>query len=79
MLADSCYSGNRSERQFTERGAQRAATLALMVYFMVGIALSVLGMISGVMRSSGWSLVVIQGLFAVAYGYLLTHHPDMPE
>ena len=66
-------------RTVTERRAQRAATLALTVYFVVGAALSVLGTISGIMRASAWSLVAVQVLFAVAYGYPLTRRLDMPD
>ena len=64
-------------RTVTERSAQRAATLAFMVYFLVGAALSVVGTMSGLMRTSAWSLVAVQVFFAVAYGYLLTRRLDM--
>jgi hypothetical protein len=49
------------------------------VYFLVGATLSVVGTMSGVMRTSAWSLVAVQVLFAVAYGYLLTRRLDAPD
>ena len=55
--------------------AQRAIILTLLIYYVIGVVISVLGTISGVMSAMGWSLVLIYLLFAIGYAYFLFWRP----
>ena len=49
--------------------AQRAIILALLISDVVGLIVSVLGTVSGVMNAVGWSAVGIYLLLALGYAY----------
>jgi hypothetical protein len=56
--------------------AQKNAAFVLFAYSIGGFALSLYGMTSvGVLRENGWVLLVIFGLFALVYGYILFLQP----
>lgn len=58
-------------RKVTDRKAQRAIVISLMIYFAAGAGISLLGTLSGLMSTMGWLLVVVYLLFAIAYSSLL--------
>jgi ABC-type uncharacterized transport system involved in gliding motility auxiliary subunit len=62
-------------RNISDYEASRAIYLTLLIYFIVGLIISITGTISGVMSAMGWSLVIIYLLFATAYAYFLLRHP----
>ncbi len=48
--------------------AQKAVVISLIITFLIGIIISILGTISGVMKV-GWPVVVIYLLFCSTYAY----------
>ena len=56
-------------RNVTDSEAQRAIILALLISDVIGVIVSVLGTVSGVMSAVGWSAVVIYLLLALGFGY----------
>ena len=57
-------------RNVEDLRAQRAIILAFLITNIIGIFISVSGIISGVMKG-GWPVVGIYLLFALGYGYFL--------
>jgi len=56
-------------RDVTDSKAQHAIILAMMVSNVIGVIVSVLGTISGVMSVVGWTAVGIYLLLALGYAY----------
>ena len=56
-------------RNVTDSDAQRAIILALLISDVIGVIVSVLGTVSGVMNAVGWSAVGIYLLLALGYAY----------
>jgi len=57
-------------RNVEDRKAQSAIILAFLITNIIGIIISISGIISGVMKD-GWPVVGIYLLFALGYGYFL--------
>jgi len=55
-------------RNVEDLQAKRAITLAMLIAYIMGLIISVLGIISGVMKT-GWPVLVIFLLFASAFAY----------
>ena len=53
-----------------DRKAQFAIKLAFLVTYVIGVIISSLGTISGVMKI-GWAVVALYLLFAIGYAYIL--------
>jgi hypothetical protein len=56
-------------RDITDHKAQRAVILTLLCANIIGVFVSVLGLISGVIGAIGWVVVVFYLFFAVGYAY----------
>lgn len=56
-------------RNVADSEAQRAIILALLISDVIGVIVSVLGTVSGVMNVVGWSAVGIYVLLALGFGY----------
>lgn len=56
-------------RGITDRAAQGAIMLALLIADVVGLIVVLLGMLSGVMNAVGWSGAVIYAVLAAGYAY----------
>ncbi len=56
-------------RNVADSEAQRAIILAMLISNVVGLIVSVLGTLSGVMNAVGWSAVGIYLLLALGYAY----------
>ena len=56
-------------RNVADAEAQRAIILALLISDVVGVIVSVLGTVSGVMSAVGWSAFGIYLLLALGYAY----------
>jgi hypothetical protein len=55
---------------------QKNITFLLLAFSIGGFVMSILGMTSiGVLRTNGWVMLVIFGLFALVYGYMLFLQP----
>jgi len=62
-------------RNITDSEAKKTIIPALLIYFIIGVIVSFLGTISGVMNSIGWSLVFIYLLFAIGYACYMIRKP----
>lgn len=58
-------------RNSQESDARRAIILALFVYDAVGFVVTLIAVLSGVLNSLGWLIVVIYLFFAGGFGYFL--------
>ena len=59
-------------------GIQRTLGMTLLGGSVVGFALALIGMTSsGVIRANGWVLLVVYGVFALAYAFLLFAQSQM--
>ncbi len=55
---------------------QRTMAIVLLGYSAAGFVLAIMGMTSiGVLRTNGWVLLVVYGLFVLVYGYMLFLQP----
>lgn len=62
-------------RDITDHKAQRAVILTLLIANVIGITISVVGMISGVIGVSGWLVVGFYLFFVLGYAYFLFMKP----
>jgi hypothetical protein len=53
------------------RDARRAILLDLLVYDAIGVVITLVGVLAGVLNVLGWGIVVVYLFFAVGSGYLL--------
>jgi hypothetical protein len=60
----------------TDAGARRSVVISLFVFEVIGLAVSLLGMLSKVMNITGWGIVALFLLFALGYGYFLFMKPS---
>jgi len=51
--------------------ARRAILLDLLVYDAIGVVVTLLVVVSGVLNALGWGIVVVYGFFAVGSAYVL--------
>jgi hypothetical protein len=59
---------------------QKTIAFLMLAYSIGGFVMSLLGMTSiGVLRANGWVLLVIFGVFALIYGYMLFLQPKQTE
>jgi hypothetical protein len=58
-------------RNSQESDARWAIILALLVYDAIGFVVTLIAMLSGVLNTLGWFIVVIYLFFAVGFGYFL--------
>ena len=65
-------------RDVADSEAQRAIILALLISDVIGVIVSVLGTVSGVMSAVGWSAVGIYLLLALGYAYFQFVKPSAP-
>ena len=63
-------------RNVADSEAQRAIILALLISDVIGVIVSVLGTVSGVMNAVGWSAVGIYLLLALGYAYFQFMKPS---
>jgi len=56
-------------RKFDEPKVQREIVLVLLIYFILGFVISVLGTTLGIMNAIGWSLAIICLFFVIGYAY----------
>ncbi len=62
-------------RNMTDRKAQRAVILTLLIANVIGVIISVSGVISGVIGASGWLVVGFYLFFVLGYTYFLFLKP----
>jgi hypothetical protein len=63
-------------KDVTETNLQKGMGIALLVGAVAGLAITVLGATSGVLRTNWWMAIVIYALFGAAYTYLVFLKPN---
>jgi hypothetical protein len=63
-------------RNVTDSNAQRALILALLISNFIGIIVSVIGTVTGVMSTVGWSAVIIYLFLTFGYAYFQFKKPS---
>ncbi len=63
-------------RNVTDSDTQRGISLALLISDVIGVIVSVLGTVSGVMSAVGWSAVGIYLLLALGFAYFQFMKPS---
>jgi len=58
-----------------ESDARRAIILALFVYDLIAFVMTAITVISGILNSLGWSIVLIYLFFTLGFGYFLVKPP----
>lgn len=66
-------------REITDTQTQRAMITSLLISDLIGIIVSVSGVLSGVMGTFGWSAVAIYVLFSLGYAYFQFNKPSALE
>src|SRR5574341_1258566 len=56
-------------KDFTDVKARQGALWSLLVFNAVGFIVALLGVLSKVVRSSGWTVVILFLIFAAAFAY----------
>ncbi len=62
-------------RNAQESEARRAVILGLCVYDAIGVLVTLIALLSGVLNALGWAIVVIYLFFAVGFGYFYVKSP----
>jgi hypothetical protein len=62
-------------KNVTERNATGAVILALLISDVIGLIISVIGTISGVMNTFGWSAVIIYLFLTIGFAYFQFKKP----
>lgn len=62
-------------RNITDHKAQRAVILTLLIANVIGVVISLTGMISGVIGASGWLVVGFYSFFVLGYAYFFFIKP----
>lgn len=66
-------------KDVTDQGVLRGMGIALLVGDIAGLVVAVLGTAGGTLRSNGWLIMVVYGLFALGFAYLVFLRPRMKE
>jgi len=62
-------------RSAAESQARRAIILDLFIYDAIGVVITIIATLSGVLNWLGWAVVVLYLFFAVGYGYFWFQKP----
>ena len=62
-------------KDVTEAHLQKGMGIALLVGAAAGLAITVVGITSGILRANGWIAMVVYAILGLAYGYLLFLRP----
>lgn len=65
-------------RNVTDTTSQRAIILAFLIADAIGLVVSLMGTLSGVMNVVGWSAVLIYLILAAGYAYFAFAKPSGP-
>ncbi len=63
-------------KDLTDMSARQGIGLSLFIFNVVVFVVSLLGTLSGAMRSAGWSAVIIFLLLALGFGYFQFMRPN---
>jgi hypothetical protein len=66
-------------KDVTQEAVQRGIGIALLIGAAAGLIVTVLGTVAGTLRSLTWVAMLIYGLFALGYGYLVFLRPRPQE
>lgn len=65
-------------KDVNEASLQKGMGIASLVGAVAGLAMSVIGISSGILRSNGWMAVIVYVLIGLGYAYLLFLKPRSP-
>lgn len=63
-------------RKLDNLTALRGIVFALLITYIIGTAISILGTVSGVMRR-GWPVIALYGILAITYTYFYFNHKEV--
>ena len=66
-------------RKFDNSNTQRQIIFLLMIYFILAVGISMVGILKGIMNDIGWSLAIICLFFAIGYFYYYLKKPTAKE
>ena len=66
-------------QKVSEPGIQTGLCIALLVGSVAGLVMSIIGTVTGLIRSLGWLAIVVYVLFVLGYGFLLFLKPKMVQ
>jgi uncharacterized membrane protein YfcA len=62
-------------KDVNEASLQKGMGIALLVGAIAGLAISLIGISTGILRSNGWMAILVYVVFGLAYSYLLFQKP----
>jgi hypothetical protein len=65
-------------KDVNEASLQKGMGIASLVGAVAGLAMSVIGISSGILRSNGWMAIIVYVLIGLGYAYLLFLKPRSP-
>lgn len=66
-------------KDVNEASLQKGMGVAALVGAIAGLAISVVGISTGILRSNGWMAIIVYVLFGLGYVYLLFLKPKSPR
>lgn len=66
-------------KDIAEPSTQRGVGIALLLGALAGLVVTIIGTTAGTLRSFGWIAMLIYGLFALGYAYLIFLMPRVRE
>ena len=63
-------------RKASESDARLAIIRALFVYDAIGVVVTLMALLAGILNPLGWSIVVIYLFFALGFGYFMIVKPE---
>ena len=62
-------------KDINEAKLHKGMGVVLLVSAAAGLVISMIGISQGILRSNGWMLAIVYGLFGLGYGYLVFMKP----
>ena len=66
-------------KDITQEAVQRGIGIALLIGAAAGLIVTVIGTVAGTLRALSWVAMLVYGLFALGYAYLVFLRPRVQE
>lgn len=66
-------------KDITQETVQRGIGIALLIGAAAGLIVTIIGTVAGTLRSLSWAAMLIYGIFALGYAYLVFLRPRVQE
>jgi hypothetical protein len=66
-------------KNVSDAGIQKGMGIGMLIGSLAGLAMSMVGVANGLIRNFSWLPMVIYGVFALGYGFMLFLKPRMKE